>query len=243
MPYRVGQTATNPKTGQKVSWDGENWVSSGAPAAVGSAGTKLSQTTEKFFNQLRDQANDAAEARRIYQGAEDPIRRLHPSPGRGRFMQMMTPEEGGGVLDTIGGIVGTVPRVLGAITPDETNAYQQLRGYQSQQILRRQLEQKGPQTESDAARLALTELSPSKSVPVNEDIINKGIARTARAQARAVFYTRFASKWGINGRDAQGRTADEIWNNEADKLTHEIITGLDRAPTANIKVISRKKVR
>ncbi len=243
MPYRIGQTATNPKTGQKVKWDGSNWVAVSGTGGAGAAGSKPSQTTEKFFNELRNQANDAAEARRIYEEARKPIETLKPSPGRGRFMQMMTPEEGGGVLDTIGGVIGAIPRAIGAITPEETNAYQQLRGYQSQQVLRRQLEQKGPQTESDAARLALTELSPSKSKEVNEDIINKGIQRTARAQARAVFYQRFSQRWGLNGRDAQGRTADEIWANEADKLTREIIGGIDKKPTTTIRVVSRRKIR
>ena len=36
MPYRVGQTATNPKTGQKVQWDGTNWT--GVPGTGNGAG-------------------------------------------------------------------------------------------------------------------------------------------------------------------------------------------------------------
>lgn len=227
---------------------GGNWVPYSGPvpgaAKAGGAGGKLSQTNEKFFNDLRNQANDAAEARRIYEAAEKPINTFRPGPGRGRAYQIFTPEEGGGVMDTIGGVVGAIPRAFGAFSKPETDAYQQLRGYQSEQVLRRQLEQKGPQTESDAARLALTELSPSKTREVNMEIIRRGKERAARSQARAIHYQRFAQRWGLNGKDAQGRTADEIWSKEADKLTREIIGGLNqkKSKAGGITVISRTKV-
>lgn len=242
MPYRVGQTATNPKTGEKLRFDGQNWVSVGGTTPIKKGGGD--PQTRAYLNDLSSKAADAAEAMRIYDAAEQPLKKLHPGPGRGRLMEIATPEEGGGLLDTIGGVlVGGPARALGAITPDETDAYQKIRGYQSRQVLQAQLAQKGVQSESDAARMQLTELSPSKSLDVNMDVINRGRDRARRAQARAIFYSRFANDWGLNGVDRQGRTADQIWAQEADKLTNEILGPPKNSKSRTITVLSRTKVK
>jgi len=187
MP-QVGQTATNPKTGEKVKWDGENWVNvAGSGSAMG-GGKKMSVQAQNFLNNLSQQAADAGETRRVYERARQDVKTLQPGPYRGALMQAATPEDNGGFFDRLGAIaIGGPLRLIGAITPQETEAYQHMRGLQSQQILQTQLAQKGPQTESDAARMMLTELSPGKTAAVNNDVINKGISKADRARAKSIF--------------------------------------------------------
>jgi hypothetical protein len=243
MPYRVGQTATNPKTGQKVQWDGANWVGV-AGSLKPSGGGKMSPQTQNFLNTLSTQAADAAETRRVYERARQDVSALQPGPYQGAFMQAATPEDNGGIFDRLGAIViGAPARLTGAITPKETEAYQRMRGLQSQQVLQAQLAQKGPQTESDAARMMLTELSPGKTAAVNEDIISKGIAKTDRARAKAIFYSQFANKWGLNGVTPHGYTADQLWASDGNRITQSLFGPKPKASAPDIRIISRQRVR
>jgi len=242
MP-QVGQTATNPKTGEKVKWDGENWVNvAGSGSAMG-GGKKMSVQAQNFLNNLSQQAADAGETRRVYERARQDVKTLQPGPYRGALMQAATPEDNGGFFDRLGAIaIGGPLRLIGAITPQETEAYQHMRGLQSQQVLQAQLAQKGPQTESDAARMMLTELSPGKTAAVNNDVINKGISKADRARAKSIFYSHFANKWGLNGVSPHGYTADQLWASDGDRITKSLF-GTPQNSTSTIKVLSREKVK
>ncbi len=205
-------------------------------------GGKQSVQAQNFLNTLSQQAADAAETGVIYKRSQQDINKLNPGPNRGRFLEMATPEEGGGMLDTLGAaLIGGPARLIGAITPQETDAYQRLRALQSEQVLGKQLLQKGPQTESDAARLQLTEISPSKSKAVNQSVIDSGLAKTQRVQAKSIFYTKFANRWGLNGVAPNGMTADQLWNHTRDKITSDLAAS--RRGGSGIKVISRTKVK
>jgi hypothetical protein len=241
MPYTIGQTATNPKTGQKVKWDGANWV--GVPGTGTGRAAGISPSDQKFLNELTTEAATASETHRIYDRAEQAIHKLHTGPYRGAFMQAATPEDNGGILDRVGAIaIGGPARVLGAIKPEETSAYQTLRGLQSQQVLQAQLAQKGPQTESDAARMMLTEISPSKSPDVNLDIINRGRQKLQRVQAKASFFSQWAQKYGLHGTNEKGMTATDVWSRNQDAITASMFKP-KAASTSTIKVLSRTKVR
>lgn len=203
---------------------GGKWLPYNGPNATKKVGgsPKMSQTDEKFLNTLSDQSRSANETGILYDRAKEAIQKMHTGPNRGRFMQMMTADEGGGILDTIGAAVGTIPRMLGAITPEETQAYQRLKGLQAGNVLTRQLEQKGPQTESDAARLALTEISPSKDEATNMDVITQGRRKVARTKAYNIFAQNFASKWGVHGTSPHGYTLDQLWASYGDRITDSL---------------------
>lgn len=245
MPqYRIGQTATNPKTGQQVKWDGQNWVGVTGTGGRGTAPGGLTPGDRQYLNQLSTEAASAADTERYYLRARGAVRALRPGPYRGRLMQAATPEEGGGIADTLGAlIIGGPARLTGAITPEETNAYQILRGLQSEQVLSKQLLQKGPQTESDAARLQLTEISPSKSREANEAIITNGIQRTRRIRARASFYTQWANKYGLHGMNEQGQTADQVWGQNQERIAEQMYGAAAPQPNrqGEIRVLSVTK--
>lgn len=235
-----GKTYKILKGGQWVDYKGKPPAS--ASSGGGSGG--LTPGDRQFLNQLSTEAASAADTARYYERARGAVRKLKPGPYRGRFLQMATPEEGGGALDTLGSIViGGPARLTGAISKDETDAYQILRGLQSEQVLSKQLLQKGPQTESDAARLQLTEISPSKSREANEAIISNGLQRTNRIRARAAFYTNWSNKYGLHGQNEQGQSADEVWAKNQDVIATKMFGGGTKPPTSEIRVLSRRKAR
>lgn len=214
-------------------------------ASGGGSGGRSQQQDTKLLNEMSVQANDAAEVERIYRRAANDIRQFHTGPYRGRFMQMMTPDDQGGVLDTIGGVVGAIPRAVGAITKKDTDTYQRLQSLQQYRVLGEQTRQKGVQTEGDAARIKLAEISPSKTMDANMDIINNGLARMQRVQARASFYQQWAHKYGLHGANEQGQNVDQVWANNADAITRSMIKHNPLAPAqqgGDIRVLSRRKV-
>ena len=214
--YREGQTATNPKTGQTVVYKGGQWVAQmgAGSGVVGSpAPRKMSPQEQKTLNELNAQAAEAREIQTQYNSAEGAIKRLKPGPFRARFLESALPDENGGVLDTLGAaIIGGPAKLLGAINPSEVSDFQRLRGLQSQRVLSEQIQQKGPQTESDAARMQMTELSPYKDESTNMAVINSGRQKTARIQQRADFYTKFANRYGLNGTDKWGQSVEQAFN-------------------------------
>jgi len=247
MPYRIGQTATNPKTGQKVQWDGQNWTAvpgTGQKTQTELGGGRSAQQDVKFLNDLSTQAADAAEVERIYNRAAKDIKSFQTGPYRGTFMQMATPEDSGGMLDKIGSVlIGGPARAIGAITPKDTTEYQKLSSLQQYRVLGEQTRQKGVQTEGDAARIKLAEISPTKTVDANMDIINNGLDRMRRVQAKSSFYTQWANKYGLHGTNQNGETADQVWANNQDAITNSLIRGSAGAPAPNdIRVLSRRKV-
>lgn len=200
----------------------------------------ISPAAQKFLLELSGQAAAAGETERTYNRAMKDVKTLKPGPYRGAFMDVAIPTEGGGILDKLGAaVVGAPARLIGALTQEEVDAYQRLKGLQSEQVLDKQILQKGPQTESDAARLMLTEISPSKSEAVNKSVIDAGKFKSQRAQAKAVFMTKWANKYGINGVSENGNTADQVWARQGDMLTRKWLGG----GTTTIKVISKKKVQ
>lgn len=208
---------------------------------AGGGGKKQSPQAQKFLNDLSTQAIEAGETRKLYEQAGKYLGTLQPGPYRGRFLDVAIPEENGGFFDTLGAIVvGGPARLLGAVTPKEVDAYQGLKRLQSEQVLGKQLLQKGPQTESDAARLQLTELSPSKSAGLNREIAAQGITKADRIRARSIFYNKFANLYGQGGTTPEGYTADQIWTHAGDRLTR---SWFGKKSGSQIKVLSRTKVK
>lgn len=209
------------------------------------AGT-VDKQAQMFLNKLSTEAQSAAEVGRLYDRAEGALKKVKPGPYRNRLLlSPAIPEDNGGILDAISGAtLGGVARAIGAVTPEEVSAYQTVRGIQSGGVLEKQLAQKGPQTESDAARLMLTEISPGKDAAANDEIIRAGRQKIKRDQAKATFYTKWANKYGLNGTNPEGETADQIWARSSDYIVKKLDqqAGHGKVPS-QIRVISRTKVQ
>jgi hypothetical protein len=81
MPYREGQTATNPQTGQTIVFRGGQWVSAAPQGGMGGPTRKLSASDTDFLRDQRDAANKAAAAVR----ATDAFMAINRKQGTGQL--------------------------------------------------------------------------------------------------------------------------------------------------------------
>jgi len=214
--YKVGDIATNPSTGEQKQFNGREWVK--VTGSTPRVAPKMSVEAQKQLNGLNAQAAAARETATEYSNAQAALKRLKPGPFRGAFLDAAIPEQGGNLMDKLGSIViGGPAKILGAVTPQDTTDFQRLKGLQAQRVLTGQIEQKGPQTDSDAARLNLTEISPYKTSEVNAAVVDSGRKKADRAIKRAPFYSKWANTYGLNGVDEKGRSVEQAFQEDLNK--------------------------
>lgn len=231
----------------KISKGGE-WVdyTGPKPGATKGQGGKIDKTSEGFLNKLSEDANSARETSKLYDRAEGSLKAINPGPYRNSLLlSPAIPEDDGGWADKLGAMtIGGVAKVTGAVTPNEVSHYQTVRAIQNAAVLERQLQQKGVQTNTDAQRMMLADISANKGMRANQEIIDAGRAQLKRRQARAVFYTQFANKFGLNGLSPHGYTVDQLWATDGDRITKSLMGEVKpEADKPGITIISRTKVR
>jgi hypothetical protein len=116
-----------------------------------------------------------------------------------------------------------------------TNDFQRLKGLGAERVLEEQKPQKGPQTDSDAARMALAEISPYKTPEVNAQIIKAGDAKAVRAARRAPFYTAWANKYGLNNVNEKGQSVEDAYQESL-----KTVPGASAVNTDGWKVVGAK---
>lgn len=168
----------------------------------------MSASVSNYINGLRDQSQSASNSLTQYQRAAEVLARSKMTPTRAAQVESAIPQEGGGLTGALGALFR---RTINGVDEQEIADFQYLQGLQSGQVLDRQIEQKGPQTESDALRLKLTEISPFKSMAANAEVISDGALRSRLLSRKAPFYVAWHNKYGMNGVDEHGRTADDVW--------------------------------
>lgn len=221
MAIAPGAIARNAK-GERIQLaeDGQ-WHRLGATAGGGAKGASaphsLTVQDRNSLNALLGQAASANETKIQYDSAGKAIKDFAPGPWKGAFYDAMLPQEGGGFMDKVGAMIGAPLRAIGALPQKQIDAYQRLKGLSSERVLEGQIAQKGPQTDSDAARLQLTEISPYKSADANEQVIQSGAAKADRAMARAPFYTQWANKYGLNGVDENGASVEQAFQAQGNR--------------------------
>ena len=209
MDIQEGQTATNPKTGQRVIFRGGQWVNAGmAPGKV----RPLSVQDNNALNGMRGENSAALSVNRDYRDVARTLDRTNWSPAYAKWLDMWVPEEkGGGIMDTLGGLIGA-PFLSNQTVTD----FQNLKGLQSKRVMDAQIAQKGPETEADAARLQLAEVSPFKTKQANVQLMRRGMADATLAKMKLPFFQKWAGKYGLNGLNEKGISADQAWRGVAD---------------------------
>lgn len=179
----------------------------------GSGRGGLSVQDNKALNEMRDAHSAGLKVNRDYREVARTLDRGNVTPLNASFLKAFIPEEGGGLLDGIGGAIGSL--FIDQQTRDDFNA---LRALQSGRVMDAQIAQKGPQTEADAARLQLAEVSPWKSKKANLGVMMRGMADATLAKRKLPFMQQWANKYGLNGVDERGRTADQAWGEVAKRV-------------------------
>lgn len=179
------------------------------------------------LNRIRGETGNATGLIRDYRQAMHLLPKIDPT--RVGILNSFNPAEEGGLWNSIKAKFGA----RSATTPEERAAYQDFKSIQSNRVLQKQIEQKGPQTESDAARMKLAGVQASNDLTSNIPILMRGMADSVLAERKMQHFTSWANKYGLNGVDKQGRTADEKWRqiqnvvyNLESKSTPKIVASL-----------------
>lgn len=220
--FMEGQKAQGPD-GSVIMYAQGKWYPVGANGAavvpnVGGKGqrgfSKSGQTAEeqKDLNNLNQQAGDAAEVHQIYRRAAGAVSRLKTGPFRGALLDATVPTEQTSGLGRVGAaLLSPITRWTGLVSGQDVNDYQTIKGLQSERVQALQRLQKGVQTEGDAARYMLGDISPNKTVDVNNAVVKAGDAKAVRVQGRAAFYTKWANDHGLNGVDENGDSVESAY--------------------------------
>jgi hypothetical protein len=206
---KVGQVVTDGQ-GNYKQWSGSGWNDIPAPVgkAPGSPVRALTPQEATALEARRTQLTAANELNQNNQAAIPASNRLNSGPYRGMLLDaaIPNPDNKGGMLDSLGAwTLGPLARMTGAITPQDVQDYQTVKRAENQAVLAKQLPQKGAQTESDAARMAMTGVSTSNSPRQNLTVQRHDAAAQAYLAAKTAFETAWTNKYGLNGLNEQGQ--------------------------------------
>lgn len=192
---------------------------------------KLGVQDNKALNEMRDAHSSALTVNRDYREVAGALDRTNMSPAKAAWLETMVPSEDGGFFDKLGAAIGQGAQGLGLLDPQTVTDYQTLRGLQSKRVMDAQIAQKGPQTEADAARLQLGEVSPLKTKDANIAVMKRGMADAVLAKRKLPFFQKWANQYGLNGVNSRGESADDAWRRVSDKV-YEVSAGLAKGGTA-----------
>lgn len=168
--YREGQTATNPKTGQKIVYKGGQWVNAGAPTAAPSA-RRLAPREQMQLDEVRTAARSQDEAARMAE----------------QFVDINT-RQGSGQLWAIPGVA----KVAGAFDPDIA----QMNALTSKMAPAQRVPGSGTTSDRDLSLFLQAVPGMDRPGPANAAIAKQARADAKRRQDYAAFLDRWASEKG-----------------------------------------------
>lgn len=167
----------------------------------------LSPQDQTFINSLREQAAAMPELAGRITTAAKAVDRFKPTPGRGQAFNMTYPEANDYPITALSKTIGRAFQ-----SPESERDYQTLRAMQEGLVLNTQQAQKGPQTESDAARMKAANISPTLSVEANALLAADALFNAKMAEKKPDFYTKWANHHGSLGTlGKDGRSVDQAW--------------------------------
>ena len=184
MPYREGQTATNPQTGQTIVFRGGQWVSA-APQQGGGVGMarKLSHQDQNYLSDQRTAAQQAADAERASQ----------------RFLEL-NQKQGTGQIFAVPGI----SEITGAFNP----AMSEMEALTNRMAPALRQPGSGAMSDKDVAMFKKSIPNPNFPGPTNQRLA-QGISQGAQRQRDYVaFLDRYAADRGtlIGAQEAWDRS-------------------------------------
>lgn len=165
--YREGQTATNPKTGQKIVFQGGLWVAQGGVQPT----RKLTAQEEKSLTTARSQAEAAIEQ----------------LPDLNRFQEINDRTPSGGFVGS-----GPVSYMRGLFDPN----VQQMKEIGARLAPAQRVPGSGTTSDRDLALFQQAVPGIDRAETANDAIIERGRQEAVRRQMRADFYDQYAEQHG-----------------------------------------------
>ena len=171
--------------------------------------TPISEDDAKRIDAMRQSLGDMSNTLQILGQAPAVIDRFRPGPNRSAVLKSSTPEPDDGIFSAMG--AGFNKFITGTSDQDISD-YKEMLRLQNVGVLAEQQAQKGPQTESDAIRMAMAGLSTDKPAELNSRIVADNLLSGMLRQQRPDFYTKWANRNGSLGALENGKSVDQAWN-------------------------------
>lgn len=175
--------------------------------------TGRAETTSDDRKALVEAQNRAAaerDAMRQYKTVGPAIERI-TSPAYASWLDAITPQPEGGVMDTIGGWLGAVPRWL---TDDKNlEAMDQLNTVNAQAAIAASKDVKGAASDRDMTLMRMSGIGPYKTQTENRRLLNDAIYQSALEGLRANLTSKWIAAFGsLSAPGENGETFEEYLN-------------------------------
>lgn len=207
VQYEEGQTASHPD-GRRVIYRNGSWVNDTSRAQQPRRAAPSSTDQEALAEASRI-AQSERDAMREYSQAESAVRRMDTGPVKARYLDAITPEEDGGVLDAVGGFLGTPLRWM--VDDDTFAARDHLRTVNAGVALEGSSQMKGSSSDKDTALMRMAGVSPYKTVTENQRIIREARRHSGLSQVRAKTRARWINLHGsLSAQNGSGRSYEDF---------------------------------
>jgi len=206
-----GQGAISKDGKTRVVYKGGQWVKDDtyvpASAAPG-AKVDTSAADMKAMTDASAKAEAERDSLRTYAGAAKAVDDMDTGPVKAAWLDAIVPDEDGGILDKVGGILGTVARPF--VSQKTLDARDQLKTVNANVALAGSQQMKGSSSDKDTALMRLSGIGPAKRPAENHRIIDEAIYNSGREQARALVTADWIGKYGsLSNRSRNGMTFEE----------------------------------
>lgn len=193
----------------------DNWWASSPFATAASAkgptgGGVKAKTTPQDMIELREasgKAQSERDARRGYRSTQRAVEDMDTGPWKARWLDMITPDQDGGVMDTIGSVLGSVARPF--ISERTLAARDQMNTVSAQTALQGSQMMKGSSSDKDTLLMRTAGISPYKTKQENLRILKSAERDSGLAQARAQTKSWWISKFGSMAQPSPNGTTYE----------------------------------
>lgn len=192
--YQEGQTATNPKTGQKVVFQGGQWHNASEGGAPTITRTKPTDDDMKALISASDKASAERDAADQYDSLGKAVDEFGTSPTRAWMYDALLPNQDGGFWDSVGAGIGLIPSLF--MSDKTLKARDHLNTASARVALDGSQQMKGSSSDKDTALMRTAGVSPYKSMAENHRIIDQAKRDGEVEQTRALLLSRWISKFG-----------------------------------------------
>lgn len=210
--FQEGQTATH-KDGRKIVYRGGQWVNAG--------GVSRTKPTPQDMSELRSASSRAQaerDAQMEYASTREAVRTMDTGPNRARMLDIAMPDEGGGILDTIGAYTLGLPEKLFG-DPKVRRARDHLNTVSAQNAIRSSQSLKGTSSDRDMAMLRTAGVSPYKDTSENLRILDTAKRTSEIEQARNLVKSQWISRYGsMANMSPNGMTYEQALNHAEQDL-------------------------
>lgn len=180
-----------------------------APSSGGGGRSKPSSDDMKALIAASDKASAERDASLEYDSLSKAVDDFDTGPVKARFLDMVLPDQDGGVLDTLGATVGLLARPF--ISERTIAARDRLNTASAQTALDGSQLMKGASSDKDTALMRTAGISPYKTKAENKRILSSAQRDSGLEQARALVKSRWIAKYGsLANASPNGMTFEQV---------------------------------